>query len=188
MTNSISNISKTNTEKYTNYEEDNMANNIVIRNAEPKDYDFILKVNEVNVEVLSPMPMERMIYLRDMAEMFVVVEVDGELAAFLIAIREGKDYDSENYVWFSKKYPEFLYIDRIVIDEPYRSIGLGRKLYEAVKEHARKTGVKVVTCEVDTIPYNEPSLKFHEAMGFKEVGEQIIRGGAIKVSLKACEV
>ena len=54
MTNSISSISKTNTEKYTNFEEDNMAKNIVIRNAEPKDYDFILKVNEVNVEVLSP--------------------------------------------------------------------------------------------------------------------------------------
>ena len=45
-----------------------------------------------------------------------------------------------------------------------------------------------LTCEVDTIPYNETSLKFHEAMGFREVGEQIIRGGAIKVSLKACEL
>ncbi|MBQ4467048.1 MAG: GNAT family N-acetyltransferase [Firmicutes bacterium] len=87
-----------------------------------------------------------------------------------------------------KKYPNFLYIDRIVIDEPYRSAGLGRALYDYVKDHARKTGVGVVTCEVDTIPYNGPSLKFHEAMGFKEVGEQVVRGGAIRVSLKACEV
>ncbi len=165
-----------------------MEKNIVIRNAEPKDYDFILNVNEINVEVLSPMPMERMLWLKEMSDMFVVAEVDGELAAFLIAIREGQPYDSENYVWFSKKYPEFLYIDRIVIDEPFRAIGLGRKLYQAVKDRARETGVGVVTCEVDTIPYNETSLKFHEAMGFKEVGEQIIRGGAIKVSLKACEL
>lgn len=165
-----------------------MANDITIRNAEPKDYDFILNVNEVNVEVLSPMPMERMLWLKEMSEMFVVAEVDGELAAFLIAIREGQPYDSENYVWFSKKYPQFLYIDRIVIDEPFRAAGLGRALYDAVKDHAKKTGVGVVTCEVDTIPYNETSLKFHEAMGFKEVGEQIIRGGAIKVSLKACEL
>lgn len=165
-----------------------MANDITIRNAEPKDYDFILNVNEVNVEVLSPMPMERMLWLKEMSEMFVVTEVDGELAAFLIAIREGQPYDSENYVWFSKKYPQFLYIDRIVIDEPFRAAGLGRALYDAVKDHAKKTGVGVVTCEVDTIPYNETSLKFHEAMGFKEVGEQIIRGGSIKVSLKACEL
>ena len=165
-----------------------MERNIVIRNAEPEDYDFILNLNEVNVEVLSPMPMERMLWLREMSEMFAAADVDGERAAFLIAIREGKPYDSENYVWFSKNYPQFLYIDRIVIDEPFRSLGLGRKLYDAVKEHARNTGVGVVTCEVDTIPYNEPSLKFHEAMGFKEVGEQIIRGGAIKVSLQACEL
>ena len=165
-----------------------MERNIVIRASEPKDYDFILNVNEVNVEVLSPMPLERMLWLKEMSEMFVVAEVDGELAAFLIALREGKPYDSENYVWFSRKYPSFLYIDRIVIDEPFRAAGLGRALYQAVKDHARATGVKVVTCEVDTIPYNETSLKFHEAMGFKEVGEQIIRGGAIKVSLKACEL
>lgn len=162
--------------------------NIVIRKAEPKDYDFILNVNEVNVEVLSPMPLERMLWIADMCDMFVVAEVDGVPAAFLMALREGKDYDSENYVFFSKKYPQFLYIDRIVIDEPFRSDGLGRKLYDAVKERARETGVKVVTCEVDTIPYNEASLKFHDAMGFKEVGEQVVRGGAVRVSLKACEL
>ena len=165
-----------------------MAKDIVIRNARPEDYDFILKVNEVNVEVLSPMPMERMLWLKEMSDMFVVAEVNGELAAFLIAIREGQPYDSENYVWFSEKYPQFLYIDRIVIDEPFRAAGLGRALYQAVKDRAIETGVKVVTCEVDTIPYNETSLKFHAAMGFREVGEQIIRGGAIKVSLKACEL
>ena len=165
-----------------------MAKDIVIRNARPEDYDFILKVNEVNVEVLSPMPMERMLWLKEMSDMFVVAEVNGELAAFLIAIREGQPYDSENYVWFSEKYPQFLYIDRIVIDEPFRAAGLGRALYQAVKDRAIETGVKVVTCEVDTIPYNETSLKFHEAMGLREVGEQIIRGGAIKVSLKACEL
>ena len=165
-----------------------MGKDIVIRNTVPEDYDFILNVNEVNVEVLSPMPMERMLWLKEMSDMFVTAEVDGKPAAFLIAIREGKPYDSENYVWFSKKYDKFLYIDRIVIDEPYRADGLGRKLYDAVKDRARETGVKVVTCEVDTIPYNETSLKFHEAMGFKEVGEQIIRGGSIKVSLKACEL
>lgn len=165
-----------------------MANNIVIRNSEEKDYDFILNLNEVNVEVLSPMPLERMLWLKDMSELFLMVDVDEKPAAFLIAIREGQPYDSENYVWFSNKYPQFLYIDRIVIDEPYRAMGIGRKLYDHVKDHARNTGVGVVTCEVDTIPYNETSLKFHESMGFKEVGEQVIRGGAIRVSLKACEL
>ena len=42
--------------------------------------------------------------------------------------------------------------------------------------------------EVDTVPYNGPSLLFHEAMGFKEVGAQYVRGGSVKVSLQAAEV
>ena len=165
-----------------------MKRDIYIRDAEPKDYDFILNLNETNVEVLSPMPMERMLWIADMCDLFLLAEVDGEPAAFLMALSEGKEYDSENYVWFSKKYKHFMYIDRIVIDEPYRSIGLGRELYGLVKRFSQAIGKEVVTCEVDTIPYNEASLKFHEAMGFKEVGEQIVRGGAAKVSLKACEL
>ena len=81
-----------------------MAKDIVIRNARPEDYDFILKVNEVNVEVLSPMPMERMLWLKEMSDMFVVAEVNGELAAFLIAIREGKPpcyrvRKKQGYMW-----------------------------------------------------------------------------------------
>lgn len=167
---------------------DHTENEIVIRDARPEDYGFILDVNEKNVEVLSPMPLERMLWLKDMSELFIVAEMGGRPAAFLIAIREGKPYDSENYLWFSRQYPRFLYVDRIVIAEEFRAAGLGRRLYDAVKRHAEKTGVGVVTCEVDTIPYNETSLKFHEAMGFREVGEQIIRGGAVKVSLKACKI
>ena len=162
---------------------------ILIRDVEEKDYPFIVHVNEVNVEVLSPMDLARTKYFRETAEMFRVAEVDGEPAGFLIAVREGTDYDSENYVWFSEQYPQFLYIDRIVIDEPYRGMGIGRMFYEDAGEHARQTGVKVVTAEIDTEPvYNDASLKFHAAMGFREVGTQWVRGNSIKVSLEAWEV
>lgn len=162
---------------------------ILIRDFEAKDESFILELNEVNVEVLSPMDEAKLRYFEEKAEMLRVVEVDGRQAAFLIALREGlKEYGSENYIWFSKEYESFLYIDRIVIGEDFRRFGIGRMLYDDVCAHAVKTGVKTVTCEVDTVPYNEASLNFHEAMGFKEVGEQIIRGGSVKVSLKAKEV
>lgn len=162
---------------------------IIIRDAEERDYPFIVNVNEVNVEVLSPMDLEKTKYFHKTAEMFRVAEADGKIAGFLIAVREGTDYDSENYVWFSNKYPEFLYIDRVVIDEPFRGMGVGRAFYEDVAAHARATGVKVVTAEIDTEPvYNDTSLKFHAAMGFKEVGVQWVRGNSIKVSLEAWEV
>lgn len=177
-----------------------------IRDYQKKDEDFVLECNRVNVEVLSPMDAEKLDYFRRVSELFQVVElssgsgvyggdepgesgesaISGEPAAFLIALREGiPDYTSENYIWFSQQYDKFLYVDRIVIDERYRGRGIGRDLYEGVFEHARKTGVPVVTAEIDIRPYNEPSLKFHEEMGFEEVGQQVIRGGEIEVSLQA---
>ena len=166
-----------------------MERKFTIRNAEEKDYDFILRVNEENVEVLSPMPLERLKLFKEHANVLQVAEIDGELAAFIICMREGDDwYDSENYLWFCKTYPKFLYIDRIVLDVPFRHLGLGRFMYEAVFAKAKEDGVPVVTCEVDTVPYNGPSLLFHEAMGFKEVGAQYVRGGSVKVSLQAAEV
>ena len=76
-------------------------------------------------------------------------------------------------------------MDRIVIAEGYRRLGIGSMLYEDVFRRAVETGVPVVTLEVDIIPYNAQSLGFHEAMGFREVGQQVIRGGEIKVSLQA---
>ena len=169
-----------------------------IRDYQKKDEEFVLECNRVNVEVLYPMDADKLDYFRRVSELFQVVELSsgsgvyeedeagGEPAAFLIALREGiPDYTSENYIWFSQQYEKFLYVDRIVIDERFRGRGIGRDLYEGVFEHARKTGVPVVTAEIDIRPYNEPSLKFHEEMGFEEVGQQVIRGGEIEVSLQA---
>lgn len=161
---------------------------VTIRDVQLQDIAFVLDLNEVNVEVLSPMDEHKFFYFVDHSDMFQIAEVNGVPAAFLIALREGlTDYGSENYIWFSRQYERFLYVDRIVIDEKFRGTGLGRRLYEGVFERARQEDVRVVTAEIDIIPYNEPSLKFHEAMGFAEVGQQVIRGGQIKVSLQAAQ-
>ena len=162
---------------------------VTIRNVEEKDKDFVLELNRINVEVLSPMDEEKFDYFVRVSDMFQVAEVDGEPVAFLIALREGVlDYTSENYIWFSKQYEKFLYVDRIVIDEKARGLGIGRLIYEGVFKQAAQNGVDKVTAEIDIIPYNGPSRKFHEAMGFKEVGQQVIRGGEIKVSLEVRQI
>ena len=99
---------------------------IEIRSAGMKDADYILNLNEVNVEVLSPMDLDRYRYFLNCSDMFQVAEVNGEPAAFLIALREGiADYTSENYIWFSGQYDRFLYVDRIVIDEKFRATESG---------------------------------------------------------------
>lgn len=158
---------------------------VLIRSLCESDYEFVLKTNLDNVEVLSPMDKERLLLLKPMTELFLIAEVDGKPAAFLMAMKHGADaYDSENYRWFSSRYEQFLYIDRIVIAEPYRHLGIGSKLYEAVFEHARELNIPYVTCEVDTIPYNGPSLNFHREMGFHEVGTQHVNLNDVTVSLQ----
>lgn len=158
---------------------------VFIRKFEKKDIPFILRVNDENVDVLSPLAQENLQQFVAWAELFLIAEIHDAPVAFLIALREGiSDYHSENYSWFRKNYAQFLYIDRIVIDAPHRGLGIGRKLYQTVFAHANFTGVPFVTAEIDTIPYNEPSLIFHANMGFQEVGVQRIRNNSIEVSLQ----
>ena len=45
-------------------------------------------------------------------------------------MREGSDYGSENYKFFSKKLKKFLYVDRVAIDKKYRREGLGKAIYD----------------------------------------------------------
>lgn len=162
---------------------------VVIRNMERTDFSFVLKTNDENVEVLSPMDEEKLEQFFEAAEVFLIAEVNGTQAAFIIALREGLEfYDSENYRWFKKNYGEFLYVDRVVVDAPYTGMGIGKKLYQKVFHHALLTEVPFVTAEIDTIPYNEASLKFHAALGFKEVGTQVIRNNSIKVSLQEATI
>jgi predicted GNAT superfamily acetyltransferase len=100
----------------------------------------------------------------------------------------GADYASENYRYFEARDTDSLYIDRIVVGEEQRGSGLGRVLYGAVFERAREDGRTEVTCEVNIEPPNPESLAFHDRMGFKRVGTQSTKGGAIVVALLAAPV
>lgn len=162
-----------------------MKKGYTIHRATEKDYDFILRLNRENVEVLAPMDLDRLLYFERVTELLWVAEADGKPAAFLIAMREGvSDYDSENYRWFSERYPCFLYVDRIVLDSFARGKGLGSFLYQQVFEHAAGEGIPVVLAEIDTVPYNAASLGFHRQMGFRQVGTQAVRKGTVEVSLQ----
>ncbi len=159
-----------------------------IRPATPLDYEQILRLNEESVHFLSPLSKEKLTHLHKESEILKVVEINGSVEAFVLALREGKDYDSVNYTWFEKNYDKFLYIDRVVVSVKKQNSGLGKLLYEEVFKHAKLTGVPVVTAEINIEPANPISLKFHEKFGFKEVGKQAVAGGKKIVSLQASQI
>ena len=94
---------------------------------------------------------------------------DDELIGFAICFRESRSYWSENYKYFENKLDRFLYVDRIAIRNDYRRQGHAKRMYEDIFSFAGHDGL-TVTAEVNTKPANQGSIRFHEYMGFKEVG------------------
>lgn len=104
----------------------------------------------------------------------------GELAGYLIAFGPGADYASPNYRWFAARYRRFLYVDRLAVPPHLRGRGIARRLYDAVFEVA---GGSPVCCEVNIRPPNETSMRFHLALGMRQVGSQQTDGGSKEVAL-----
>jgi len=156
-----------------------------VRAAGPDDFDAILRMNQESVHFLSPMDRDRLTALHQMAAYHGVIDAgDGRACAFLLAMREGCDYDSANYQWFAARYARFLYIDRVVIAGDQQGRGLGRQLYADLLSFARANGVESVACEFDTDPPNEPSRRFHMSHGFCEVGTHRVGASHKQVAMQ----
>jgi hypothetical protein len=156
-----------------------------LRNYKVKDLEKILELNEESVHFLSPLTKNSLKKLISECDFTLVVEVKGNVEAFILALSENKDYKSVNYQWFSKKYDEFLYIDRVVVSKKYQSQGLGKHIYNNIIKKAKRENYPYLLAEIDVKPSNPKSLSFHKSFGFKEVGRQSIYNGKKVVSLQA---
>lgn len=160
----------------------------MIRDATPADFPAILALNEAFVAVLSPLDHARLARLHAQAALHRVVETAGRVEAFLLALREGADYDSPNYRWFAQHYPRFLYVDRVVVAGDAQARGAGRALYRELYAQAVRDAVPLLACEFDLGPPNPASARFHAALGFREVGRQSLYGDRKTVSLQVLDV
>lgn len=156
----------------------------MIRDADKDDFDSILALNQESVRFTSPMDLVRLTHLDAQSAYHRVVERDGEVVAFLLALREGADYPNLNYDWFSARLDTFLYVDRIVISSAQQGKRLGQALYDDLFACARQQGVGRIACEFDVEPPNPVSQQFHARYGFSELGTQWVAGGSKRVSLQ----
>jgi predicted GNAT superfamily acetyltransferase len=132
------------------------------------DVADVLTLNAANVVKLAPMDETRLHELRDLADRFDVIDVDGAFAGFVITFAPGVAYDSENYRWFAARHPSFYYLDRIVLHESFRRRGLGGFVYDEMERVA--TPYQRLSLEVNLVPRNDVSLAFHARRGYVEVG------------------
>ena len=161
---------------------------VILRAAVPGDFARIVALNDAEVTATSAMDLARLTRLDALAAYHRVIELEGRIAAFLLAMDDGAAYDNDNFRWFAARYPRFLYVDRIVVDAGHAGRGLGSRLYRDLFEHARRAGIGTIVCEYNLEPPNPASAAFHARFGFNEVGTRRIAGDSKRVSMQAANV
>ena len=148
------------------------------------DIDAALELNNLNAPAVGEIDRTQLEFLIEHSLYSFAIGAD-TLHAFCITFAPGAPYTSVNYQWFSQNYSEFVYLDRIVVSEKMRNNSLGAKLYAAVEQRMIKDRcAPILTCEVNLNPPNLGSIKFHNRIGFREVGQQDSKPG-LTVSLLA---
>ena len=148
------------------------------------DIDAALELNNLNAPAVGEIDRTQLEFLIEHSLYSFAIGAD-TLHAFCITFAPGAPYTSVNYQWFSQNYSEFVYLDRIVVSEKMRNNSLGAKLYAAVEQRMTKDRcAPILTCEVNLNPPNIGSIRFHNRIGFREVGQQDSKPG-LTVSLLA---
>lgn len=163
----------------------------IIRELSAADLDQLVALNTAAVPAVSAASPDALAALLDLSgHAFAVVDParPQALLGFIIAFNPGSSYASENYRFFETRGSDSLYIDRIVVREANRGQQLGQFLYAHAFALARSATRAEVTCEVNIEPPNPGSMRFHERLGFREIGQQATKDGSVRVSLLAASV
>lgn len=135
------------------------------------DSSAVLTINNDCVPEVGELDPDKLAVLATAAAFFqVAVSDQGDILGGLIGLDEGAgQYKSPNYRYFCERHPSLAYVDRVFFSDAARNQGLGRQIYQAFFEWAQANGKPVVCAEVNTIPDNPGSHRFHQRAGFVEV-------------------
>ncbi len=141
-----------------------------MRDYDASDAAAVLELNAACQPEVGPMDGAKLDLLVAAAPFFRVVTDEAGLLGFVVGLDEtSTTYQSPNYWWFHDRHDTFAYVDRIAIAERGRGQGLGQAFYRAFETWAIEANKSVLTAEVNTIPDNPASHRFHERFGFSGV-------------------
>ena len=155
---------------------------IVIRDVREHELDSVLALNNNAGLAILPLDSAKVRRFYETAEYFRVAERDGNLAGFLVGFGSGAAHDSSNFAWFGERYPQFFYIDRIVVASRRRGGGVGRAFYADVQSYA-ELRYPQLACEVFLDHGADPALLFHGSFGFREVGQHVTAEAKVRASM-----
>ncbi len=128
------------------------------------------EINEQGLPGTGKVSLDEMKNLLNISELSVGAFEDGSLLGFVICLLPNTAYGSLNYAWFNQRFENFIYVDRVAVDEKYRNQGIGQALYDTVFDYASEHQLPV-TAEVSLRPQNLGSDRFHLRHGFSAIAE-----------------
>lgn len=136
----------------------------------------MLEINQENVPAVGDETLERMTQILEWSSLALGVEDEGVLVGYCLIMKPGLPYPSSNYRWFCDRYLDFIYLDRVAFTQSHQGLGWGSRLYAEVEN---RSDAPLFTLEVNLEPRNEGSLRFHDRLGFVEVGQQVSGSGKL---------
>lgn len=145
-----------------------------LRPYRPADLVQVHAINQAEVPAVGDETVEALGHIADESVIALVAAEDDTIAGFCLVLAPGADYGSGNYRWFSDRYDDFVYLDRVAIAPAFQRRGIGRAMYAEVERLTaeRCPAASRFTLEVNLRPRNDRSLAFHTALGFAEVGRR----------------
>lgn len=152
----------------------------MIRAFRADDFPRLYQANQASVPGVGTETEESLRKWIDMATCLVATDADDNALGFVTVMEIGQqDYDSANMRWF-EDYAErtgksVVYVDRIALSPEARGQKLGEALYEAAFEQI--STADEIGCEVNTLPPNPGSHRFHQRLGFEAIGDRSYADG-----------
>ena len=153
----------------------------IVRNIVSTDVTRVLEINNANTPGVSELTLSEL--ETDLSNSLHALAIDnehGEVCAFCITFDPDAPDAGANHRWFADRYESFVYLDRIAIDSNHQNRGLGALLYQSVEQLMLDSAEhSLLCCEVNLEPPNPGSLRFHERIGFTEVGRHSPQQGYV---------
>ncbi|MEM6899589.1 MAG: GNAT family N-acetyltransferase [Pseudomonadota bacterium] len=138
----------------------------------PYRHDDLASLHAINVASepgVGAVTKDRLAEIISMGRCDVAVDESGAALGFVLLHPPNAEYDGSNFHWFADRYESFVYVDRIAVTPAARGQKIGDQLYTYA--FSTFTGdALLIGCEVNSVPPNPASLRFHKRLGFEEVG------------------
>lgn len=158
-----------------------------IRAASAADHSAALALNNAHTPHVNALSEAEFAWIAERCGHFAVAADTEGVVGLVMCLPSSLDYWSQNYAWFSDRYAEFLYLDRVVVGPRARRRGIGRALYDHLHATVAERWPRI-TLEVNLRPPNPVSIAFHEAMGYRDVGVREYDDGTKAVQMFAREL